>query len=147
MCNSSVTDFNNVLSFDQGHWKIRPFHTDPRIAEVREHLTPGLTFPSGRTLQSEVQVLTRLLLSVWTCRYEAQDDAGGQDRRGLHQVFPPAGSQKQTGRDHQIIDGPAEQNVLLWDLRRARQLRDSAKTGEKDGDTLKLMNPNKKWYK
>lgn len=39
MCNFSMTDFNNVLSFDQGHQKIRPFHTDPHIAEVREHLT------------------------------------------------------------------------------------------------------------
>lgn len=139
MCNFSLTDINNILSFDQGHRKIRPFHTDPHIAEVREHLTPSLTFPSGRTCRVKFRYSPRSFL-VWTCRYEAQDDAGGQDRRGLHQVFPPAGSQKQTGRDHQIIDGPAEQNVLLWDLRRARQLRDSAKTGERGGETLTHFN-------
>lgn len=61
MCNFSVTDFNNVLSFDQGHQKIRPFHTDPHIAEVREHLTSRSHLSFRQNLQSEVQVLNPLL--------------------------------------------------------------------------------------
>lgn len=67
---------------------------------------------------------------VLTRRYEAQDHARGPERRRLHQIFSSARSQEQTGFDLQVIDGTAEQNLLLWDVRRARELRDAAQTGE-----------------
>lgn len=76
-----------------------------------------------------VEVLSPAPLPVPTCRHQAQDDAGGTHRRRRHQVLPSSGCQEQTGRRNQVVHWPSEQNLLLQDLRRARQLRDSAEAG------------------
>lgn len=71
-------------------------------------MSPPLRLP----VLAEIHVLTKPL-PVCSRRHEAQDDARGQERRGLHQVVPSSRRQEQTGDVLQVVDGPAEQNVLL----------------------------------
>lgn len=97
-------------------------------------------------LQAGNHLLTELF-PVWTCRYEAQDHAGGSQRRGLHQVFSSSGTQEQISFLLQVINRPAEQNLLLWDVWRACQFRDSAETGELSPPPTELLCSSVKFKK
>lgn len=69
-------------------------------------------------------------LTLYLLRHQTQNHARGKERWRSHQVLPEDGGQGQVGRAVWVVDWPPEQNFPLWDLRCARQLRDSAQTGQ-----------------
>lgn len=77
---------------------------------------------------------TVVLVTLWF-RFQAQDDAGGPERRRPDQSLPSAWSQAEERQRHWTEGvGPAEQNLPLPDLRRPRELWDPTETGS---DTIR----------
>ena len=69
-------------------------------------------------------------------RYQAQNDARSSERKWGYQSLPQGRCEGQRPSE-QGKYRPAEQNVSLWNLWRARQLGDTAETGR--------QSPHRKW--
>ena len=111
-------------------WVCLKQHPRKPCTQTQHHIMWCCRIVSWRRLLAKSSLLSLSFFFFFNIsgRYQAQNDARSSERKWGYQSLPQGRCERQRPSE-QGKYRPAEQNVSLWNLWRARQLGDTAETG------------------